>query len=102
MTPDGDRFLAVVRRVARHVPFAKQALAMWFAARDRRTPTWVKAMIGGALAYFVLPIDVVTDFLPLLGYSDDAGVLFAVYQAVSRHVTADHQLQAQEWLEKHT
>ena len=97
---DAPKFLATVRRVARHVPFARQALAMYFATLDRRTPMWVKGMVAGALAYFVMPIDAIADVLPLLGFTDDAGVMFATYQAVSKHVTDDHQLQAQEWLEK--
>lgn len=99
---DAPRFLAVVKRVARHVPFARQALAMYFATLDRNTPIWVKGMVAGALAYFVMPIDAIADVLPLLGFSDDAGVMFATYQAVSRHVTDDHELQAQEWLERNT
>lgn len=97
---DAPKFLATVRRVARHVPFARQALAMYFATLDKKTPMWVKGMVAGALAYFVMPIDAIADVLPLLGFTDDAGVMFATYQAVSRHVTEAHELQAQEWLEQ--
>ncbi len=99
---DAPRFLSTVKRVARHVPFARQALAMYFATLDRKTPFWVKGMVGGALAYFVMPIDAIADMLPLLGFTDDAGVMIATYQAVSRHVTEDHELQAQEWLERNS
>lgn len=99
---DAPRFLSTVKRVARHVPFAKQALAMYFATLDKTTPMWVKGMVAGALAYFLLPIDAIADVLPLLGFTDDAGVMFATYQAVSKHVTDDHELQAQEWLERNT
>lgn len=99
---DAPRFLSAVKRVARHVPFAKQALAMYYATLDRHTPMWVKGMVAGALAYFLLPIDAIADVLPLIGFTDDAGVMFATYQAVSKHVTEDHELQAQEWLERNT
>lgn len=99
---DAPRFLATVKRVARHVPFARQALAMYFATLDRKTPIWVKAMVAGALAYFVMPFDAIADVLPLLGFTDDAGVMFATYQAVSRHVTDEHDVQALEWLEQNT
>ena len=99
---DAPRFLSTVKRVARHVPFAKQALAMYFATLDKDTPMWVKGMVAGALAYFLLPIDAIADVLPLLGFTDDAGVMFATYQAVSKHVTEGHELQAQEWLERNT
>ena len=95
---DGPKFLGTVRRVARHVPFARQAVAMYFATLDRSTPMWVKGMVAGALAYFVLPFDAIADVLPLLGFSDDAGVMFATYRAVSQHVTEAHEEQAEAWL----
>lgn len=98
---DAPRFLATVKRVARHVPFARQALAMYFATLDKRTPMWVKGMVAGALAYFLLPFDAIADVLPLIGFTDDAGIMFATYTAVSKHVTEDHDLQAREWLENH-
>lgn len=96
---DAPRFLATIRRVARHVPFARQAVAMYYATLDKQTPMWVKGMVAGALAYFLLPIDAIADVLPLIGFSDDAGVMFATYQAVSKHVTEDHELKAREFLE---
>ena len=37
---DAPRFLSTVKRVARHVPFAKPALAMYYATLDRSTPVW--------------------------------------------------------------
>ena len=64
---DAPKFLATVKRVARHVPFARQAVAMYFATLDRKTPMWVKGMVAGALAYFVMPIDAIADVLPLIG-----------------------------------
>jgi uncharacterized membrane protein YkvA (DUF1232 family) len=96
---DAPKFLSTVRRVARHVPFARQAVAMYYATLDKQTPAWVKGMVAGALAYFLLPIDAIADILPFIGFTDDAGVMFATYQAVSKHVTEDHDLKAREFLE---
>lgn len=99
---DTAQFLATAKRVARHVPFAKQALAMYFAMLDGKTPMWVKATVAGALAYFVMPIDAIADVLPLIGFTDDAAIIFAAYKTVSNHVTEEHELQAVDWLESNT
>ncbi len=43
--------------------------------RDKDTPKYVKAVIAGALGYLVLPIDIVPDTIPVLGWIDDVAVL---------------------------
>jgi len=95
---DARNFWDKVRRNARHVPFLDEAVAMWFCLRDPATPTRVKMIAGGALAYFVLPIDVVPDFIAVLGYTDDATVLFTALRAVRPYVTEAHRAKARETL----
>lgn len=51
------------------------ALKMYYAATDADTPTWAKTTIYGALGYFISPIDVIPGITPLVGYTDDVGVL---------------------------
>src|SRR5436190_1685685 len=65
-------FWAKARRVAAGIPFAEDLVAAYFCAFDHETPLQVKAALLGALAYFVLPFDVIPDVLPMLGYTDDA------------------------------
>ena len=60
-------FWGKVRRVAARLPFAEDLLSAYYCAFDRATPVQVKAALVGALAYFVLPVDVVPDILPLVG-----------------------------------
>ena len=50
-------FWPKIRRTAARIPFADQALAAWYAARDPETPLPAKGMILAGLAYFVMPID---------------------------------------------
>jgi len=45
--------------------------AVWLAARDPRTPWFAKALALGVAAYAVSPIDLIPDFIPVLGYVDD-------------------------------
>ena len=84
-------FWAKARRVAGKLPFAEDLLAAYFCAFDYATPVQVKAALVAALAYFVLPFDVVPDILPLVGYSDDAAVLVTALRMVAGHIRPEHR-----------
>ena len=58
-------FWSKLRRVAAGLPFAENLLAAYYCAFDRETPLQVKAALLAALAYFVLPVDMMPDVLPL-------------------------------------
>jgi uncharacterized membrane protein YkvA (DUF1232 family) len=88
------------RRVAAKLPFAEELLAAYYCAFDRNTPLHVKAALIGTLAYFVLPTDLVPDFLPALGYVDDAASLAATMRLVSAHILPAHRQAAAEALER--
>ena len=88
-----------MRRAARRIPFAKEAVAAYFCARDPATPLHVKAAILGALAYFIMPLDLVPDFIALLGYTDDATVFWATWKAVSGYVTEAHRSRSRTYLD---
>jgi uncharacterized membrane protein YkvA (DUF1232 family) len=92
-------FWPKIKQVARRVPFAEDAVAGWYAANDPATPSWVRATLIGALAYFVMPFDAVPDVFALLGYADDAAVLLAAVKAVGSHITQGHRGRARRWLD---
>ncbi|MDR3420323.1 MAG: YkvA family protein [Xanthobacteraceae bacterium] len=92
------RFWRKLRRLAAKLPFAEDLIAAHYCAFDRRTPLHVKAALVGALAYFVLPADVIPDVLPVIGYTDDAAVLAAALKLVASHITPDHREAAQRTL----
>ncbi len=98
--PDERQFWTKFRRVLAQIPFAEDLLAGYYCALDRDTPAYVRAVLCGALAYFVLPIDVVPDFLAGLGFTDDASVLAAALAAVGRHLQPRHRAQARASLER--
>lgn len=91
-------FWPKIRRVASHVPFAQDAVAAFYCATDPQTPRSAKAIIFGALAYFVMPADAVPDFLPLIGFTDDAAALAAAIGAISSHLRERHYQAARAWL----
>lgn len=53
----------------------RDAVALWIAARDPRVPWYVKAAAAAVAAYALSPIDLIPDFVPMLGYLDDIIIL---------------------------
>ncbi|MCG6121837.1 MAG: DUF1232 domain-containing protein [Microvirga sp.] len=99
---DEDSVLRGARRkllsLAGSIPFAEDAMAGWYCVRDANTSRRVKLILLGALAYFLLPVDIVPDFLPLLGFTDDAAVIAAALAAVAGSITPEHRELAREAL----
>ena len=89
-------FWTKARRFAAALPFAEDLLAAYYCAFDRNTPRHVQAALIGALAYFVLPFDVIPDMLPVLGFTDDAAVLATALKLVSSHLRPEHREAAKQ------
>lgn len=87
-------FWTKAKRVAASLPFAEDLLAAYYCAFDRNTPRHVQAALIGALAYFVLPFDLIPDMLPMLGYTDDAAVLATAIKLVATHIRPEHRAAA--------
>ncbi len=97
-----DAFWAKVKNYAKKAGkgVLEPALKMYFALNDKDTPVWAKTTIIGALGYFIAPIDAIPDLLPVVGYTDDMGVLVAALAVVSAYIKEEHQEKAQQMLEK--
>jgi len=83
---------------AARIPFAEDATAAYYCALDRGTPTRVRALLFGALAYFLLPSDAVPDILPALGFTDDAAVIATALNLLASHITPAHRAAARDAL----
>jgi uncharacterized membrane protein YkvA (DUF1232 family) len=93
-------FWQKLKATCRKIPFIDDLTAVYYCAIDPTTPLQVKAILFGALAYFVVPFDVIPDFFTLVGFSDDAVVLYAAVRAVLPHLKPEHRLRAKEALDK--
>ncbi len=67
----------------------ERALRFWYALGSPALPWRNRLIIYGALGYFILPVDLVPDFIPALGFVDDMGVLMASLTAVAQHITPE-------------
>ena len=77
----GKRMLNQMKGWARKIK--RDVHALWLAARDPRTPWYAKAVAFSIAAYALSPIDLIPDFIPVLGYLDDLIILpLAVLVAV--------------------
>lgn len=95
-----EGFVAKLRRTLGRVPFAEEACAAYYCAIDPATPARVRAILIGALAYFVVPTDALPDFIAVLGFTDDATVFLLAVQAVSGHIRDSHRARARTLLDR--
>jgi uncharacterized membrane protein YkvA (DUF1232 family) len=85
-------------RLAAQIPFAEDLLTAYYCAFDRETPTHVRVALIGALAYFISPLDILPDFLPIIGLTDDAAVLAGAIKLVWDNIKPAHREAAREAL----
>lgn len=97
-----DSFWDKVKGIAKKagVSVIKLGLELYYSLLSPNTPTWAKATAVGALGYFIFPIDLVIDFIPILGYTDDATVMTTAITSIGRYVTPEIKEKAQEEAEE--
>jgi uncharacterized membrane protein YkvA (DUF1232 family) len=83
----------------------RDVVTLWFAWHHPRTPRLVKGLCLLAIAYTLSPIDLIPDFVPVIGYLDDAIVLSALTWLALRmlppDVLHDSRDRAQLWIDRH-
>ena len=81
---------------------AVMGIKSWLAMADSNTSVRHKAILGGALAYFVLPTDMAPDVLAGVGFTDDMAALTLAANSVGNAITDEHEEQAREKLSSMT
>jgi len=81
----------------------REVMALWFACRDPRTPWYARVLAMLIVAYALSPIDLIPDFIPVLGYLDELILLplgiYLVLKLVPAEALADARARAQSWVE---
>lgn len=76
------------------------ALQLHYAAQRPSTPLWAKRTAYGAIAYFILPLDAIPDFIVGIGYTDDLGALALAVTTLATYIDDDVRDQARAQLNR--
>lgn len=80
----------------------RDGVTLWFAGKNPRTPWYAKALGVFVVAYALSPIDLIPDFIPVLGYVDDVlllpGLIWVAIKLLPANVLAECRTQADEWM----
>lgn len=75
-------------------------LLLFYALREPTTPGRAKAIIIGALGYFISPLDAIIDITPIVGYADDLGVMVLALASVAMYINDNVRTQARKKLKE--
>ncbi|WP_408593763.1 YkvA family protein [Limnohabitans sp.] len=96
--PIGEKLRTWARCVKR------DGVTLWFAGKNPMTPWYAKALGALVVAYALSPIDLIPDFIPVLGYLDDVLLLpvliWLAVKLLPAEVLQDCRRQAEEWMQK--
>lgn len=94
------RLTDALKQWARRV--RRDGVTLWFAARNARTPWYAKALGAVVVAYALSPIDLIPDFIPVLGYVDDVlllpGLIWLAIRLLPEDVRSECRAQADAWM----
>lgn len=81
----------------------RDGLTLWFASRHPRTPWHAKAICVLVVAYALSPIDLIPDFIPVIGYIDDLillpGLIWLALRLIPPPVLAESRHLAEQWIQ---
>ena len=91
-----DNLKAWAKRIKR------DGVTLWFAGKHSRTPWYAKALGMFVVAYALSPIDLIPDFIPVLGYLDDVlllpGLIWLTIRLLPSEVLEECRIQADDWM----
>ena len=87
------RILSIAKKAGKVI--IQNALTLYYTLNSD-APRWVKVIIAMALAYLVAPIDSIPDLIPVLGFSDDLGLLITVLSKIAIHIKDESRQQARQ------
>ena len=91
-----DKILKCAIAAGREV--IKLVLILYYELSDKNISLAEKGVIIGALGYFIAPLDIIPDSIPVVGYADDLAALKAAYHFISSHITPEIRQKAESKL----
>ena len=75
-------------------PVVEKVLTLYYVVIDDDTPQWAKSVIYGALGYFILPLDLIPDIMPIVGFSDDLTAIVTAISIITKFIKKEHKEKA--------
>ena len=93
-----DQFWGKLKKLARKagIKIVYAALLLYYVLRNPATPRADRTKILGALGYLILPADLIPDFLPVVGYTDDLAALMWALYSVAKNITPEVKIMARQ------
>ena len=79
-----DKIVSTIKKAGAEVVY--KALQLYYATQNPNCPMTIKGIIWGALGYFILPFDLIPDFLPGIGFTDDLAAIVAAITAAHMYI----------------
>ena len=92
-----QNFKEYLKKAFGSIPFAEEAVALFLLFLDPEYPTIKKGVAVFALLYFIAPVDLVPDTLPVVGFLDDAGIIAAAVNMYHEDIPV-YREKAKKWL----
>lgn len=81
-----DNLWSKLERTGKKITFAKDIKALFYYMRDPCIPWYRKAIVVAGLIYFIVPLDAIPDFAPIIGYLDDFGVITSLLKYLGKEL----------------
>jgi uncharacterized membrane protein YkvA (DUF1232 family) len=97
-----DSFWKKLKRISKFagMKVVYPALLLHYLLKSDDVPLRAKLMITASLGYFILPIDFIPDFAPLIGFTDDLGVLVLIIKQMATYITPEIRENARKHVNK--
>jgi len=92
-----EGFIDYLRKWLGSVPFVLEVVALYLLFLDSNYPGIKKGVAVFALLYFIVPLDLIPDFTPIVGFLDDAGIIASAVYMYSTDIEP-YREQAEDWL----
>ena len=101
-----DKLFKKLQKFAREmgVRAVYSTLLLYYTYQQKETPGWARKIVLGAIAYLINPFDAIPDLTPLVGYSDDLGILGFALVTISGYINMEVKInarkKAKEWFKE--
>ena len=88
----------LAKKIAKEI--LSKALVLYYTLGDPDTPARAKGVVIAALGYFIMPLDLIPDYLPVVGFQDDLAVLAGAIFTIAASIKITHRIQADEKMDE--